>query len=145
MLLSKKRFLIRSKSLRWLFFLNQVRNRLFDSSENKFKMVYSILACFSNLQLKSRRQALSSLLPLWVRKWKTLFSPTSFPGSTPLSRWRLREGPGTHRYDTHADWSEDIDILTLVVIGWNCLPCKMTILCSCICFFLCNWNEIIVY
>ena len=39
---------------------------------------------------------------------------TSFPGSTPLSRWRGGEGPGTHRYDTHvhADWSEDIDILS---------------------------------
>ena len=63
---------------------------------------------------------------------------TSFPGSTPLSRWRLREDPGTHRYDTHVDWSEDLDILTLVVIGRNCLSCKMTDLCSCTCYFLCN-------
>ena len=45
------------------------------------------------------------------------FKATSFPGSTPLSRWRPREDPGTHRYDTHVDWSEDMDILTLVVIG----------------------------
>ena len=51
-----------------------------------------------------------------------LNAPTSFPGSTPLSRWRGGEDPGRHRYDTHADWSEDIDILTLVVIGRNCLP-----------------------
>ena len=69
--------------------------------------------------------------------------PTSFPGSTPLSRWRPREDPGTHRYDTHVDWSEDMDILTLVVIGRNCFPCKMTDLCVCICYFLCNRNEII--
>ena len=55
---------------------------------------------------------------------------TSFPGSTLLSRWRGGEDPGTHRYDTHADWSEDIDILTLVVIGRNCLSCKMADLCS---------------
>ena len=27
-----------------------------------------------------------------------VMSPTSFPGSTPLSRWRLREDSGTHRY-----------------------------------------------
>ena len=35
--------------------------------------------------------------------------PTSFPGSTPLSRWRLREDPGTHRYTPreilHKSWS----------------------------------------
>ena len=36
------------------------------------------------------------------------------------------EDPGTHRYNTHADWSEDIAVLTLFVIGQNCLPCKMT-------------------
>ena len=66
---------------------------------------------------------------------------TSFPGSTPLSRWRRREDPGTHRYDTHVDWSEDIDILRLVVIGQNCLPCEMTYLCSCICHFLCNLER----
>ena len=66
---------------------------------------------------------------------------TSFPGSTPLSRWRPREDPGTHRYDTHVDWSEDTDILTLVVIGQNCLPCEMTYLCSCICHFLCNLKR----
>ena len=35
------------------------------------------------------------------------------------------EDPGTHRYNTHADWSEDIAVLTLFVIGQNCLPCKM--------------------
>ena len=68
----------------------------------------------------------------------TVHSATSFPGSTPLSRWRGGEDPGTHRYDTHADWSEDIDILTLIVIGRNCLPCKMADLCSYICYFLCN-------
>ena len=67
--------------------------------------------------------------------------PTSFLGSTPISRWRLREDAGTHRYDTHVDWSEDIDILTLVVIGQNCLPCEMTYLCSCICHFLCNLKR----
>ena len=48
------------------------------------------------------------------------------------------EDPGTHRYNTHADWSEDIAILTLFVIGQNCLPCKMADLCSYICCFLCN-------
>ena len=34
---------------------------------------------------------------------------TSFPGSTLLSRWRLREDPGTHRYTPreilHKSWS----------------------------------------
>ena len=30
--------------------------------------------------------------------------------------------PRTHRYDTHVDWSEDIDILTLVVIGPKLSP-----------------------
>ena len=62
---------------------------------------------------------------------------TSFPGSTPLSRWRGGEDPGTHRYDTPADWSEDIDILKSFVIGRNCLPCKMADLCSYI-YFLYN-------
>ena len=70
MLLSNKRFPIRSKSLRWLFVLSQGCNRLVNSSENKFKMVYSILAWLSNRQLKSCRQPLSSLLPLWVKKIK---------------------------------------------------------------------------
>ena len=78
MLLSNKRFLIRFKNLSWLFVLNQVCNRLVNSSENKFKMIYSTVACLSNLQLKSRRQALSSLLlkfsqtllvPRIVQKW----------------------------------------------------------------------------
>ena len=71
------------------------------------------------------------------------FPANSFPGSTLLSKWRLREDAGTHRYDTHVDWSVDMDILTLVVIGRNCLPCKMTDSCGCICHFLCNRNEII--
>ena len=48
------------------------------------------------------------------------------------------EDPGTHRYNTHADWSEDIAILTLVVIGLSCLRCKMADLRSYICYFLCN-------
>ena len=48
------------------------------------------------------------------------------------------EDPGTHRYNTHADWSKDIAVLTLFVIGQNCLPCKMADLCSYICCFLCN-------
>ena len=32
---------------------------------------------------------------------------------------------GLNRYNTHADWFEDIDILSLVVIDRNCPPCKM--------------------
>ena len=85
---------------------------------------------------------LSKRLPAVGNKRISQFS-TSFPGSTPLSRWRPREDPGTHRYDIHVDWSEDMDILTLVVIGRNCLPYKMTDLCGCVCHFLCNRNEII--
>ena len=73
-------------------------------------------------------------VPNWRNLLTYLPNTTSFPGSTPLLRWRLREDPGTHRYDTHVDWCEDIDILTLVLIGRNCLPCKMTDLCSCICY-----------
>ena len=53
------------------------------------------------------------------------------------------EVPSLYRYNTHADWSEDIDILTLVVIGRNRLPRKMADLCSYICYFLCYSNEII--
>ena len=55
------------------------------------------------------------------------------------------EDPGLYRYNTHADWSDDIDILTIVVIGLNCLPCKMAELCIFFFFgyFFCNWNEII--
>ena len=79
MLLSNKRFLIRSKSLRWLLVLNQVCTRLLNSSENKFEMVYSNVACLFNLQAKSRRQALSSLLPLWVKEMKDPWIETIFP------------------------------------------------------------------
>ena len=48
------------------------------------------------------------------------------------------EDPALYRYNTHADWCEDIDILTLFVIDRNCVPCKMADLCSYICYFLCN-------
>ena len=51
------------------------------------------------------------------------------------------EDPVFYRYNIHADWSEDIDILTIVVIGRNCLPCKMADLCSYICYFLYNNNN----
>ena len=92
-----------------------------------------------NLSLIAR-----GIMRLHRETWRAVnHGTTLFPESTPLSIWRLREDPGTHRYDTHVDWSEGIDILTLIVIGRNCLPCKMTDLCSCICYFLCNRNEII--
>ena len=52
-----------------------------------------------------------------------------------------RRRPGTHRYDTHADWSEDIDILTLVVIGRNCLPCKMAGVCHAVIFVISSAIE----
>ena len=50
--------------------------------------------------------ALLNLVPrvslLCLRRWNRDpgcgWTPTSFPGSTPLSRWRPREDPGTHRY-----------------------------------------------
>ena len=35
------------------------------------------------------------------------------------------EDSSLYRYNTNAEWSEDIDFLTLVVIGRNCLPCKI--------------------
>ena len=34
-----------------------------------------------------------------------------------------------------------MDILTLVVIGRNCRPCKMTDLCGCICYWI-LWKAI---
>ena len=48
------------------------------------------------------------------------------------------EDSGLYRYNTHADWFEGVDILTLVVIGRNCPPRKNGDLCSYICYFLCN-------
>ena len=95
---------------------------------------FSSGGCYADITPKERAIANGQ------RSFVSFLQPRS-PGSTPLSRWRLREDPGTHRYDTHVDWSEDIDILTLVVIGQNCLPCEMTYLCSCICHFLCNLKR----
>ena len=53
------------------------------------------------------------------------------------------EDPSLYWYNTHADWQEDMDILTLVMIGQNRLPCEMAGLWSCILIFFCNWNEVI--
>ena len=38
--------------------------------------------------------------------------PTSFPGSTPLSRWRPREDPGTHRCTPREILQESWSILS---------------------------------
>ena len=60
----------------------------------------------------------NTLVLCWSHNWVPqeqhfcfvkIYDTTSFPGSTPLSRWRLREDPGTHRYTPreilHKSWS----------------------------------------